>query len=201
MGTFATRISAGRTSGGETVSYLEQIIGQHVPVFWGDGYIRCRCSKWSFSVKAEEMARSKDWIAHISEALMPIVDAATADARSECPSCKDWKSAYMGAHLARVATDKLLTSERESIRALAEKFVHTLREVSMISQDQLDNWFTYHSPSPDQLPKYLAIREAGKAFASAIVSNSPDCADTTAAMRKVREAVMTANQAIACGGK
>jgi len=72
---------------------------------------------------------------------------------------------------------------------------------TMISQEQLDNWFTYHSPSADQLPKYLAIRDAGKAFAVAIVANAPDCADTTAAVRKVREAVMTSNQAIACGGK
>lgn len=71
----------------------------------------------------------------------------------------------------------------------------------MISQEQLDNWFTYHSPDATQLPKYLAIREAGKAFAEAIVANSPDCADTTAAVRKVRESVMTANQAIACGGE
>ena len=70
-----------------------------------------------------------------------------------------------------------------------------------ITQAQLDNWFTYHSPSPEQLPKYLAIREAGKAFAMAIVENAPDSADCTAAVRKVREAVMTANQAIACGGQ
>jgi hypothetical protein len=71
----------------------------------------------------------------------------------------------------------------------------------MVTPDQLDNWFTYHSPTPEQLPEYLAIREAGKAFAEAIVANAPDCADTTAAVRKVREATMTANQAIACGGK
>lgn len=70
-----------------------------------------------------------------------------------------------------------------------------------MTQDQLENWFTYHSPTPEQLPKYLAIREAGKSFADAIVANAPDCADTTAAVRKIREAVMTANQAIACGGK
>jgi hypothetical protein len=68
----------------------------------------------------------------------------------------------------------------------------------MISGNQLDNWFTYHSPTPEQLPKYLAIREAGKKFAETIVANAPDSADTTAAVRKVREAVMTANQAIAC---
>ena len=70
-----------------------------------------------------------------------------------------------------------------------------------ISQEQIDNWFTYHSTTPDQLPKYLAIREAGKVFAEAIVANAPDCADTTTAIRKIRESVMTANQAIACGGK
>lgn len=71
----------------------------------------------------------------------------------------------------------------------------------MISAEQLENWFTYHSPNADQNIHYLAIREAGKKFAETIVANSPDCADTTAAVRKVREAVMTANQAIACGGK
>lgn len=71
----------------------------------------------------------------------------------------------------------------------------------IITEEQLLNWFTYHSPTPEQLPKYLAIREAAKTFAEVIVANSPDCADTTAAVRKVREATMTANQAIACGGK
>lgn len=71
----------------------------------------------------------------------------------------------------------------------------------MIPDGALTNWFTYHSPTPEQLPKYLAIREAGHSFALAVVANAPDCADTTAAIRKIREAVMTANQAIACGGK
>jgi hypothetical protein len=70
-----------------------------------------------------------------------------------------------------------------------------------VTQADLDNWFTYHSPSPDQLPKYLAIREAGKAFALSIVEHTPACADQTVAVRKIREAVMVANQAIACGGK
>jgi hypothetical protein len=65
----------------------------------------------------------------------------------------------------------------------------------------LDNWFTYHSPSPDQLPKYQSIREAGLVLATAILNAAPASADQTAAIRKVREAVMTANAAIACGGK
>lgn len=69
-----------------------------------------------------------------------------------------------------------------------------------LSDDQLKNWFTYHSPSPDQLPKYQSIREAGYELAVAIRDNAPASADATAAIRKVREAVMTA-AAIACGGQ
>jgi hypothetical protein len=42
-----------------------------------------------------------------------------------------------------------------------------------VTQANLENWFTYHSPTPEQLPKYQAIREA----------------------------TMTANQSIACNGE
>ncbi len=64
----------------------------------------------------------------------------------------------------------------------------------------INNVFTYHSPSPDQLPKYEAIREAGKVLAEAIVANTMPCADQSAALRKVRESVMTANAAVALHG-
>ena len=69
-----------------------------------------------------------------------------------------------------------------------------------ISQENLTNWFTYHSPTPDQLPKYQAIREAALNLAQVIVANSPPSADQTAAIRHIREGVMTANASIACGG-
>ncbi len=71
----------------------------------------------------------------------------------------------------------------------------------MITDEQLDNWFTYHAPTPEQPAQYLAIREAGKVLATVIRDNTPASADQTAAIRKVREAIMTANQGIACGGK
>jgi hypothetical protein len=64
--------------------------------------------------------------------------------------------------------------------------------------DALDNFFTFHSPTPDQLPKYQAIREAGLVLARTILDNTPVSADQSAAIRKVREAVATANAAIAC---
>lgn len=66
---------------------------------------------------------------------------------------------------------------------------------------QLDHVFKYHAPSPDQLPKYEALRSSAKAFAETIMRNVPPSADRTAALRKVREAVMTANSAIALSGR
>ena len=65
----------------------------------------------------------------------------------------------------------------------------------------LENWFTYHPPSSDQQITYEKLRSCALEFAEAINDLVPDSADKTAAIRKVREAVMTANAAIACGGK
>lgn len=65
----------------------------------------------------------------------------------------------------------------------------------------IDNWFTYHAPTSDQQVAYEKLRSSAKDFAYAINDLVPDSADKTAALRKLREAVMTANQAIACGGK
>jgi hypothetical protein len=67
-----------------------------------------------------------------------------------------------------------------------------------VSQRDLDNWFAYHAPTSVQLPKYAAIRDAGKDLAAVILEHTPPGPDQTAAIRKIREAVMTANQAIAC---
>lgn len=63
------------------------------------------------------------------------------------------------------------------------------------------NWFTYHAPTEAQREAYVAIRDTGLALARVILLMTPQSADQTAAIRKVREAVMTANAAIACGGK
>lgn len=68
-----------------------------------------------------------------------------------------------------------------------------------ITQELLDRMFTYHAPYGNQLKKYEQIRKAGALLAEVIVSCCPDNADTTAAIRKVREAVMTANASIAIG--
>lgn len=65
----------------------------------------------------------------------------------------------------------------------------------------IENIFTYHTPIGEQLAMYQEIREAAKVFADVILSNCPLGADQTAAIRKVREAVFTANAGIALEGK
>ena len=72
----------------------------------------------------------------------------------------------------------------------------------MITQEQIDNWFQYHPPADDKTRRaYEELRESAKRFAADIIRLSPASADQTAAVRKVREAVMTANAAIACEGR
>lgn len=68
-------------------------------------------------------------------------------------------------------------------------------------EEQIEEMFTYHSPTGDQPTRYSVIRQEAAALARVIVKNTPAGADQTAAIRKLREAVMTANAAIALEGK
>lgn len=61
----------------------------------------------------------------------------------------------------------------------------------------LEHIFTYHAPSEDQQRRYLLLRDMAKSFAATILSCTPAGPDQSTAIRKVREAVMTANAAIA----
>jgi hypothetical protein len=65
-------------------------------------------------------------------------------------------------------------------------------------QEDINNWFTYHKPEADQLKSYEVIRSCAKMLAEDFNEACPDCADKTAAMRKLRETVMAMNLAIAC---
>jgi hypothetical protein len=60
----------------------------------------------------------------------------------------------------------------------------------------LEKEFTYHAPTPEEVERMTAIRIAAKVLAETILDNVPDCADRSAAMRKIREVSMTANAAI-----
>lgn len=61
----------------------------------------------------------------------------------------------------------------------------------------LENRFTYHVSSERQIPMYEEIRQAGHTFATMIVGYAPESRERSIALRKIEEAVMWANAAIA----
>lgn len=65
---------------------------------------------------------------------------------------------------------------------------------------KLDEIFKYHSPTPDDTLVYEALRAAAKVFAKVVLDSTPMCADQSAAIRLIREALMTANASIALKG-
>lgn len=58
----------------------------------------------------------------------------------------------------------------------------------------------YHAMDEVQIDRSNKIREATANLIDVIEVNTPPCADRSAAVRKVREAMMTANAAIALKG-
>lgn len=62
---------------------------------------------------------------------------------------------------------------------------------------EIENNFTYHPPSEDQKVLYEDIRTASKDLAHFINAACPPSAELTTAIRKLEEAVMWANAAIA----
>lgn len=66
-----------------------------------------------------------------------------------------------------------------------------------ITNENIDNVFSYHTPKESQPARYEAIRAAAKEFAKVVFANVPDCADRSTALRNIRESVMWANAAVA----
>jgi hypothetical protein len=71
----------------------------------------------------------------------------------------------------------------------------------MFTEKQLKEIFTYHAPNAEQQVKYQVLRTAALEFAKVLVEITPESADQTACIRKLRECVMTANASIALDGK
>jgi hypothetical protein len=65
----------------------------------------------------------------------------------------------------------------------------------------IEHIFSYHAPKEGQPGQYEAIRAAAKDLAKVILTNTLPGADQTAAIRKLRECVMTANASIALEGR
>lgn len=60
----------------------------------------------------------------------------------------------------------------------------------------VDEVFAFIVPSPGQAFRCRGILESGRRLSLAVIENCPPCADRSAALRKIREAIMTANAAI-----
>lgn len=71
----------------------------------------------------------------------------------------------------------------------------------MLTPETIQDLFTYHAPDEKQIEQLQAVREHAKTLALIIVQHCPPCADTSAAIRLLRQAVMTANAAIALRGR
>lgn len=70
-----------------------------------------------------------------------------------------------------------------------------------IDQEKLSHWFERHPVLPEEEMLYESVRHQAKAFAQSILDHTPPCADQSDAIRKVREALLMAHSAIACGGR
>jgi hypothetical protein len=65
----------------------------------------------------------------------------------------------------------------------------------------LEDIFSYHKPEPGDQQRYEEIRAAALEFAEVVLRHTPPSPDQSVAIRKIREAVMTANAAVALKGK
>lgn len=66
-----------------------------------------------------------------------------------------------------------------------------------VTKETLDHIFKYHAPNPEQVTRYLLVRVNAKLFAARVLDECPPSAERTLALRKIQEAVMWANSAIA----
>jgi hypothetical protein len=71
----------------------------------------------------------------------------------------------------------------------------------MFTDGDIEEIFTYHTPTADQIPLYVDVRASARAFAHTILRCVPQSADQTAAIRLLRQCVMTCNSGIALRGK
>jgi hypothetical protein len=67
----------------------------------------------------------------------------------------------------------------------------------VIDSDELDTRFTYHPPTPEQVPLYEATREVARGMADFINETCPDGREKSLAMTHLDEVVFWTNAGIA----
>lgn len=63
--------------------------------------------------------------------------------------------------------------------------------------EEMTKRFTYHPPKQGQIPRYGLLRKRAEELARVISVHCPNSAERSTAIRRVEEAVMWANAAIA----
>ena len=69
-----------------------------------------------------------------------------------------------------------------------------------VTLDNVHDVVSYHQPNQDQVDKIAFIRREAESFITAIIVSTPVCGDQQAAIRHVRDAMMSANAAIVLNG-
>lgn len=72
--------------------------------------------------------------------------------------------------------------------------------MALVSLENVDEVVRYHAPDQGQINAHEVLAQSAENFIRAILEMCPPCADQTAAIRKVREAKMTASASIALKG-
>lgn len=76
-----------------------------------------------------------------------------------------------------------------------------IQDLTPEQQENLSEVFKYHAPTPEDIANYQSLREAARFFAEVVLVTCPPCADRSAAIRKIREALHVANASIALKGR
>ena len=69
----------------------------------------------------------------------------------------------------------------------------------MLTKEHIDAFFTYHPPQGDDAGHYKAMNDCFRNAAHGIFNHTPKGAEQTLAIRKLQEARMWANAAVAIG--
>lgn len=69
-----------------------------------------------------------------------------------------------------------------------------------VTEENVAEVVRHHVPTLEQAEVYESLTWAAEVMILAIIANCPPCADTSAAIRHVREAKMTACAAVALNG-
>lgn len=66
-----------------------------------------------------------------------------------------------------------------------------------MTNEQIENTFTYHTPFGDQPQRYEALRNMAKMLATLIQGSCPESREKSLAITSLQQAIMWANAAIA----